>query len=158
MQFNKWIVGVVVIVISITLGFVLCLWLNKPQVINNPVPIYIQGKDSLVIEKHYYAIHDTIEADIKDDTAKAVFNTERIFDKDTLKVETQIRYTLLDSAFSINQYFDFINTKEFRVDTLKIEVPTEVMVYKEIPIWESPYISFVLGLITAVTIFLLSGG
>ena len=44
MTFNKYIVGGIVIILAILLGFLGGLYLKKPQVITNPVPVYIKGK------------------------------------------------------------------------------------------------------------------
>lgn len=155
---NKIIIGSVVIILAILLGFILNMYFTKPQTITNPVPVFLKGKDSIVVKHHYHFIKDTSKAEVRNDTAKAVFNTTKIFDKDTLRLETKVGYSLLDSAFNINQYFDFINTKEMRVDTIKITVPYEKIVYKDILFYEEPFFVFLVGLLSGLSIILFGGG
>jgi len=171
MTINKYIILGVSLLLTFALGFIGGLYLKKPQIISNPVPIYVKGKDSLVIEKHYYIVHDTVKviekhffkvteyvkAEVKDDTASTTIQTEKVFDSDTLKHKIEIKYSVLDSTFNVNQSFDLVHVKEFVTDTIKIQVPTEKIIYKDTTIWEKPYVNFIFGVIVSVLIFFLSG-
>ena len=157
MQFNKWIIAGIIIVLSILLGFLGGIYLKKPQVITNPVPVYIQGKDSIITKHYYHSVKDTSKAEVKDEVAYGNFYNEKTFDDDTVKIITNVEYHLPDSNFNFFQYIDLVKSSKLRVDTLLIKVPTDKVIYKDVPIWESPYINFVLGLIAAITIFLLGG-
>ena len=158
MTVNKWIIGAIIVISLIALGFVLHLWLAKPVVITNTVTEYIKGKDSLVIEKHYYIVHDTVKAEVKDEVAYGSFNTAKVIDKDTIKIKSDVRYSLSDSTFNLDQFIDLVHVKEMRIDTIKIKAPIEKIVYKDVPIWEKPLVMYVSGIITAILIFFLSGG
>lgn len=145
-----------VIILSAAFGYMLSKSLSKPVIIQTDVPVLVQGKDSVIIKKYYYAVHDTIEAVVKNDTAKTSFSIEKVFDKDTLRSKTDIKYSVLDSSFNIDQSFDLIHTKDFRVDTLKLKIPYPVE--KDLSFFEEPYVNFILGVIASVAIFFLSGG
>jgi len=157
MTVNKWIVGAIVILISIALGFVLCMWLKKPVTITNTVTEYIKGDTVKVIEKHFFKVTEYVKAEVKDDTASTTIQTEKVFDSDTLKHKIEIKYSVLDSTFNVNQSFDLVHVKEFVTDTIKIQVPTEKIIYKDTTIWEKPYVNFIFGVIVSVLIFFLSG-
>jgi len=158
MTINKYIILGVSLLLTFALGFIGGLYLKKPQIISNPVPIYVKGKDSLVIEKHYYIVHDTVKAEVKDEVAYGSFNTTKVIDKDTIKIKSNVRYSLSDSTFNLDQFIDLVHVKEMRTDTIKIKVPIEKIVYKDVPIWKKPLVMYVSGIITAILIFFLSGG
>jgi len=158
MTINKYIILGVSLLLTFALGFIGGLYLKKPQIISNPVPIYVKGKDSLVIEKHYYIVHDTVKAEVKDEVAYGSFNTAKVIDKDTIKIKSDVRYSLSDSTFNLDQFIDLVHVKEIRIDTIKIKVPIEKIVYKDVPIWKKPLVMYVSGIITAILIFFLSGG
>lgn len=155
---TKFILGATVILLAVAFGFMLAMYLTKPKIISNPIPVYIKGKDSTVVNNFYYFIKDTSKAEVANDTARTKFYAEKIFDKDTIKSSTHISYSILDSSFAIDQYFDYVKTKEFRVDTIKTEVPYHVEVEKDLMFYENPYFNFIAGIISAVIIFFLSGG
>ena len=158
MTINKYIILGVSLLLTFALGFIGGLYLKKPQIISNPVPIYVKGKDSLVIEKHYYIVHDTVKAEVKDEVAYGSFNTTKVIDKDTIKIKSDVRYNLSNSTFNLDQFIDLVHVKEIRIDTIKIKVPIEKIVYKDVPIWKKPLVMYVSGIITAILIFFLSGG
>jgi len=151
---QKYILGAVAIVLAIALGYFISLYINKPTPVE-PEIIRIPGDTVRVVEKHFYAVHDTIKVEVKNDTAKTVFNSERYFDRDTIRVKTDIKYIIPDSAFNINQSIDFIKAREFVTDTIRITIPYEKLVYKDIPFYEEPLFMYVTGVITAIIIFLI---
>ena len=158
MTWNKWIVGIVILLLAIGFGFMGGIYIKKPIIINNPVPIYIKGKDSLIVKKYYYAVHDTAKAEVKQEKAYGNFYNEKVFDKDTIKIKTNVEYSLLDSNFNFYQFVDLIHTKSYRIDTLLIKVPTEKIVYQEVPFWQKPFFVFLVGLISGLSIILFGGG
>lgn len=155
---TKFILGVAAVILIAALGFIFALYVTKPQIITQPVPILTPGKDSLIVKHYYHTIHDTIKAEVKNDTASTSIYREQIFDKDTIKSKTDIRYVLSDSTFDINQSFDYVKTKEYRVDTLKIEIPVPTPVEVDQYFFEKPYFNFIAGVLITITIFFLSGG
>lgn len=151
MTFNKWIVGIVILLLAVGFGFVIRVATEKPAIVNNPVLVYVKGDTVKVIEKHYYAVHDSAKAEVKNDTAKATFYNTKVFEGgDTIKTKTFIEYALYDSTFSVEQYMDFAKVREFRIDTIKIEVPTEKIVYAEIPFYKEPLFVYIAGILTVL--------
>ena len=158
MNYNKWIIGAIVLLLAIALGFIGGLYLKKPVTVTNPIPVYIQGKDSIVIEKHYYAIHDTVEAVVTDTIVAGNFYNEKVFDKDTIKINTTVKYNIPNSNFSFYQYVDLTHAKEMRIDTIKIDIPVEKVVYKDVPFYKEPFFVFLVGLLSGIAILLFGGG
>jgi len=158
MTVSKWIVGAIIVISLIALGFVLHLWIAKPVTITNTVTEYIKGDTVKVIEKHFFKVTEYVKAEVKDDTAKTTIYTEKIFDEDTLSAKTDIKYSIRDSTFNVDQSFNLVQVKKFVVDTVKIQVPTEKIIYKDTSLWEKPYVNFIFGVIVSVLIFFLSGG
>lgn len=152
-QLNKYfyILLAAVILFAAAVGYLLNSVLSKPEIIRTEVPVLVPGKDSLIIKNYYYVVHDTVKAEVKNEIAETTIFSEKVFDKDTLKAKTEIKYSIADSIFDVKQQFDLVQTKDFRIDTLKIKVPYPVE--KDLSFFEKPYINYLLGIITSIILF-----
>jgi hypothetical protein len=150
------ILGAVFVLSLIALGFFISLYVNKKDPIKPPDPVLVKGDTVRVIEKHYYHSIKEVRAEVKNDTAETVHRSEYISDGDTARIETDIKYFISDSTFSVNQFFDMVKSKEYITDTLKL--PYEIIKYEDVLFYEKPLFNFIAGIILAVTIFLLGGG
>lgn len=157
-QSNKYvyILLAVAIILAAAFGYMLHGVLSKPEIVKTEVPILVPGKDSLIIKT--IVVHDSTKqsAEVKNDTAKATFNSLHVFGDDTLKHKAKITYLLNEKSFVYEPEFDLIKTNHIRVDTLKL---TETKIVNECnkSLFEEPYFNYLLGVITSVTLFLLGG-
>jgi len=147
MTVNKYILLVLGILLCVAVGFITGLYVKKSEVkiITNEVPVYIKG-DTVFVTKKYYS--KTIGV-VKVPVANSIkHHNEKVFDKDTVIVDTDI--TFIDSSCKIEQSIELTHTQEFVTDTIKIRVPYETLIYKEIPFYEKPFFNFVAGIILTI--------
>jgi len=156
MSLKSYIYVAISVLVLLALTFFVSRWTYHcppcPPVLADTV--FIKGDTVKVIENHYFTIHDTIKAEVLNDTARTNIPILQTFGEDTLRGNTKIEYTLLDSIFRVDQYFELVKIKEFRVDTVKIGIPINIFIEKEIPFYENPYFSYGLGILTAIIILL----
>lgn len=155
---TKLVLGATVILLAAAFGFVLSLYLTKPTIITNPIPVYIEGRDSVIVKHQYHIIYDTTKAEVKNDTATTLVYKEQVFERDTIKSKTDIKYIIPDSTFVVSQSFDYIKTKEVRVDTVKLTIPYETVIERDIPFYKEPYFNFITGVLATLVLFFLTGG
>lgn len=157
MKKEHWILISIAIILAMAIGALFMLYFQKPKTVNVPVPveILIPGKDSLIIKHHYYHYYDTVPAEVRGDTASAIFNNISVFEEDTIEVKSNVVYAYRDSTFSLDQLIDYRKTEKFRVDTLIRNIPVDVV--KPVEWYQEPYLHFGLGVLVSLLLFFIGG-
>lgn len=156
MKKEHWILISIAIILAMAIGALLMLYFQKPSIVTNPVPVYIQGKDSIIIKEYHHYHKEETKAEVNNDTARTtILGTYITDEQDTLRYKTHVEYLLLDSAFSVAHDFNLIKAKPFRVDTLKITIPVETV--KPYEWYQEPYLHFGLGVLVSLLLVLLGG-
>ena len=156
MTFNKWIVSGIVIILSILLGFVLCLWLKKPQVITEPVFVNVDVPvkyDSLIYIPRVVPKLQKVNVDSIYQAAKKYW--QQFYDNSipvdfVAKVDTSFNDSLLTGSISFISRIPLDPIGYFKTDlTVRQKTITNTIIKtKEAGFWDKrfiPYIGIGLG-------------
>lgn len=148
---KDYILIAVAVILAITLGVFITLYLSK-EVVKPPEPIYIPGEPQIEYRDTIIYLWKEKPVESKGDTLYSNFDSTFVSLGDTISIGAIVEIYNDTARWFVD--IEHKHTERFQIDTIKI--PYETIVQIPIETGSLDFLSYVLGIGTAILIWILT--